>query len=218
MPGKPKKRPKGEANSDTRPQPRPGRNDTKGTPPYMDSHGRVSANATNTSFRELIYSMLTMSVLMLATRERLGALVGVSGPQFVMLVAIEDLKTATVVQIATRLHVSLSFVTAETGKLIRQGIVRKSPNTADKRSVLLSLTTKGKRLVEQLIPHLRIVNDTVFRSFDRQDMEQFSEMLATVNLGFENALHALNSPEFEATLRSALTQRETRSESFHAER
>jgi DNA-binding MarR family transcriptional regulator len=57
--------------------------------------------------------------------------------------------------VAKAMHVSSSFVTAETGKLSDVGLIRKRPNPNDGRRALLSLTPAGRVKIDRLIREIR---------------------------------------------------------------
>jgi DNA-binding MarR family transcriptional regulator len=85
-----------------------------------------------------------------------------------------DEKSATAgawAEIAEALNVSLPFITTETRRLAAAGLVRKIGNAKDRRRVDLSLTDKGKAVIETLAPMRRAVNDTLFKEFIGVDMK-----------------------------------------------
>ena len=78
-------------------------------------------------FRALVHDLLTISTRMELVRGHLGARMGVSGPQYSLLVAVAHLQGesgASVSAVAKALHVSSAFVASETGKLAQRGLVR----------------------------------------------------------------------------------------------
>ena len=52
-------------------------------------------------------------------------------------------------QLAAELRISASSVTQLTDRLIRKGLIRRQAAENDRRSVLVALSVKGKRLVDQ---------------------------------------------------------------------
>lgn len=69
--------------------------------------------------------------------------------------------------VADHLHVSATFVTAETNKLQRGGLITKTRSKTDSRAVNLAVTEAGHELLAELAPVQREVND-----------EQFAELTA----------------------------------------
>lgn len=132
-------------------------------------------------FRDLIQALLGISSRFVDLRERIGARVGLTGPQYSMLVSIPYLAGAdrgvTVSQLAAHLHVSGTYVTAESKKLEARGEIRREPHPSDRRSVLLQLTPKGRETLDALLPMIRDVNDALFAGLDKAGFEGLREQI-----------------------------------------
>ena len=118
-------------------------------------------------------------------RERIGAKVGLTGAQYSMLVSIPHLSIersgVTVGQLATHLHVSGTYVTAESKKLEARGELRRVPNPEDRRSVLLQVTAKGEATLSRVVPMVREINDALFADLGQEEFEMLrSRMLNLV--------------------------------------
>jgi len=100
----------------------------------------------------------------------------------------------TVSGVAERLGVSSQFVTMEIGKLIASEIVRKRPNEADRRSMILSLTAKGEALLRELGPVRRKINDMTFRSLNEERARALREIVDRLLIDGRIAVHELDSP------------------------
>lgn len=129
------------------------------------------------AFRQLIQDMLGVAARMESLRERLGGMIGISGPQYSILISVQHLNRLqggiTVKGLAAHLHVSGTYVTAEAGKLAKAGLLKKIANPHDARSVHLALTAKGANLLRRLLPRLQDANDTVFAKFERPTFQSF---------------------------------------------
>ena len=98
-------------------------------------------------------------------RDYFGRRINVTGPQYNLLMSVAQLQGATGVSVgsvARAMHVSSSFVTAETGKLAALGLLRKQSNPSDRRSALLKLTSPGRAKIQRLVAEIRAVNDLFF--------------------------------------------------------
>ncbi len=154
-----------------------------GRPPVTVSRPELLPDGTGSRFRQLVSDLLTISVRMLELRNHLAAEMGVTGPQYSILLTVAYLQAtggATVRAVADQLHVSGAFVTGETGKLVRRGYLAKRPNPADRRSVLLTLTRRGAALIQSVVPHIRAVNDTFFGALSARDFNDLSRMLGAM--------------------------------------
>jgi MarR family transcriptional regulator, organic hydroperoxide resistance regulator len=150
-------------------------------PPLSVSRPALLRDGSDATFRRLVNDLLTVSARMQLIRDGFGAIAGLSGPQYSLVMAIARLQGADGVSVnglAEALHVSGPFVTAETGKLKRRGLIAKRVNPADRRGVLVTLTASGRRLVEDLSGTIRAVNDVIFRDLDAARFAALGAMVA----------------------------------------
>lgn len=187
--------------TDTTPKKGPEK-DTKTTktspfPPLSTSLPSFLEQDSDANFRKLIYNVLTVSALMLKIRERYASYIDVSGPQYSILVAIAETEHVTVSQLAQQLHVSPSFITAEVGKLHKQGYIKRNRNTEDRRSAVLSLSKTGKELILRLAEYRRLGNDLTFGSFSTEQAQIFSAHMEQLVEDAQQALHALDAPHWK---------------------
>jgi len=165
-------------------------------PPLSISSRVWLQDGSDTAFRKLIYELLSLSSLLLRSRDRFAAYIGVSGPQYSMMMVVAEAGAATIGQIADALRVSSPFVTAEVGKLERRELVEKRRNAADARSNLIVLTDLGRGLILDLAPLRREVNDMIYGSLDRAQVEQLVAIVDVLHTDAARALHVLDSPEY----------------------
>ncbi len=111
---------------------------------------------------------LAFSARLQAVRGQLGAVIGLSGTQYTVLIAIAHLSGTDekigVNQVAEHLHFSGAFITIEINKLVSNGLVEKETDEEDRRRVILTITPKARALLNELAPVQRPVNDMLFRS------------------------------------------------------
>jgi DNA-binding MarR family transcriptional regulator len=150
-------------------------------------------NGSDAAFRQLVQDMLSMSVRLQAMRDKFGAIAGISGPQYSMMIAIAHLRRngdpVTVGGLGEHLHVSGTFVTAESKKLERAGLVQKNVNPADRRSVFLSLTAKGDALIDGVRDTVRTANDEIFRALSAEDFICLRRIMADMVGALDDALN-----------------------------
>lgn len=126
------------------------------------------------ALRTLLYNLFTIGTRMEEVRRYLGSCVGISGPQFHLLMAIQELQGAmgvSVGKIAAYLHVAGTFVTAESAKLAQKDYIEKRPDPRDRRVSLLRVRPAGAKAIERLLPELRHINDTFFELESREGFE-----------------------------------------------
>lgn len=151
--------------------------------PATVTRAELLVGESDAKFRQLVADLFTVSVRMQAVRDGFAQRLGVSGPQYSILMTVAHLaeaNAATVSAVAEGLHVSGAFVTAETGKLAASGWLEKSPHPEDRRSVVLSLTLGGRRKVEAVLGRVRAVNDRFFGSLAARDFAQMAAAMANL--------------------------------------
>lgn len=146
------------------------------------------ADGTDRDFRQMIYALLTVAIRFDRLRERVGQMIGLSGLQYHILMVVDDQSAARPVgvgAVAGALHVSGAYITMETAKLVKKGLLAKRTNPRDRRGVVLSLTPKGRRTVRMAVPHLRRINDRMFARMTRADFESFRRIMQNMVAGTE---------------------------------
>jgi DNA-binding MarR family transcriptional regulator len=157
-------------------------------------------------FRQLVYDLLTISVRMETAREHLAQRIGVSGPQYSVLVAIAQLQGeagVSVGKVAQVLHVSSAFITTETGRLARLGLLVKATNPDDRRGVLLRLTARGEAQVAVISPEIKAINDAFFAPLDRAAFRAFAASAAQLVESSREVVERLRSTQDGALSRAA---------------
>jgi MarR family transcriptional regulator, organic hydroperoxide resistance regulator len=174
--------------------------------PLTTSRAPLLDHGSDGRFRGLIHDLFTVASRMELVREHLGRRIGVSGPQYSVLMAIAHLQGArgtSVGTVAQALHVSSAFITAETGKLARLGLVLKRTNPADRRGVLLSLATAGCSKIEHLSAEVRAVNDRVFGLLDAKSFAALCAAAGKLVEGSNGAVEYIASFDDDAVLDAA---------------
>lgn len=144
--------------------------------------------------RKLVYTLVAVGNQMSHHRKLCADHIGVSEAQAIMLRMIAESQDATVGQLAQQLQVTSQFVTIEIGDLVKNGIVEKRPNKADRRSMLLRLTAKGESLVRELSTLMRIGNDIWLRSLNEDRAKLLQDTLSTLLMHGIEASHAISAP------------------------
>jgi DNA-binding MarR family transcriptional regulator len=172
--------------------PRPG---ARYAPPLSVSHRALLVNGSDRSFRHVIYCMILASGRLDACREFFGRTMGLSGSQFQVLYGTAHRQAdrgITIRELAHFVRVAPTHVTTEVGRLMRKGLLQKKPNRDDRRSVLVSLTPKGQRLVSEVGPHLRGINDVLFQDVDRKEFVAVGNFLERFARNTEEALAVID--------------------------
>jgi len=159
--------------------------------PPTATHPALLPGRSDHAFRKFVSDFFTVAGRIEATRRRLGARIGVSGPQYSMMMAIAELEGSggvSVGRVAEFLHVAPTFVTAESGKLQRLGLIAKSSDADDRRVARLRISRKGRAALASLVPFLQQVNDMFF---DLESPAQFATLCRALARMVETSGRAL---------------------------
>jgi DNA-binding MarR family transcriptional regulator len=141
--------------------------------PLTVSRPELLVNGSDHDFRRLVQALLPFLAIHTAIRDRYAALLGLTGPQYTIMLCIRMFADAGRVNIRTvagHLWLSASFITAETNTLERKGyVVKARGDAADRRTVALSLTPRGTALLDSIAPLRQRVNDVQFKSLSARE-------------------------------------------------
>lgn len=170
-------------------------------PPATASRPALLESGSDDRFRRLVYDLLTIANRMTTVREHLGARMGISAPQYSLLMAVSQFQGASgvgVTAIAKVLHVSSAFVASESNRLAQAGLLAKRANPKDGRAVLLSLTRAGRSLIARHSPEIRAINDIFFGMLTPRMFAAASAATAALVRGSTRATASLTRPELES--------------------
>ncbi|MET0239752.1 MAG: MarR family winged helix-turn-helix transcriptional regulator [Sphingobium sp.] len=146
-------------------------------------------------FRQMVHDSLGFAVRLQEIRNKLGEVIGLSGPAYSILIAIDHLENegeVGVSRVSDHLHLSGAFVTIEVSKLAKAGLVDKRSHPEDKRRVILTVTQRARALLAELVATQQPVNDTIFGGLDKKEFLAFARMISALVGGTEEALALLN--------------------------
>lgn len=155
----------------------------------------LDPDGSDRTFRAMVYDLLAVGARMQEVRDHLAAEIGVTGPQYAILMAIfhlqEEIGGAGVRAVGRRLHVSGPFVTAQANHLVDKGLVEKRPNPRDGRGVWLCLTEEGSRRIAHAAPVIQNANDAFFASLSKVDFLVLADVAARLETGSDRGVKTL---------------------------
>jgi DNA-binding MarR family transcriptional regulator len=84
----------------------------------------------------------------------------------------------TMTQLADGVVYSRSGLTYQAGLLEKAGLITREPSPDDERATLVTITDRGRALVERVLPgHVDVVRGLLFDSLDKDDLHQLSEIM-----------------------------------------
>lgn len=149
-------------------------------PPPTVSHAALLADGSDVAFRETLYLMVLAFGRLIACREAFGRALGLTGSQFAVLFGVayrQGREGVSIRALAEHVQLASTHVTTEVGRLVRKGLLVKTANQHDRRSVLVRLSQQGEAAVLRVAPFLRDVNDGLFAGVRRRDIAALDRFL-----------------------------------------
>ncbi len=150
----------------------------------------VGSGPNQESVRQFIWAVASISVHLEELRQFWARAIGISGPQWMILMALADLDKGDGVPVnavSKLLHVDSSFVTTQSKLLEKKGFLRRKPSTTDARVVLMSLTDKSYKQLAALASQEEKLNEFIFEEFDSRELAAFTEKLVALKSRFQKA-------------------------------
>lgn len=146
-------------------------------------------------FRTLLHDLLAYATRLEAVRAGFGKIIGLTGIEYTMLVAVCHLSEKHPIHVnklAEHLHLSGAFVTIQTNKLEKKGLIQKRKDKADARKVELVATDKARGLLTELSPTQSQVNDVMFGSLSRDEFHDLADIVSRMLDDSDKAVALVN--------------------------
>lgn len=143
----------------------------------------VLIDGSDATFRLVVHDLLALSSRLHDINAGFARIVGVSPVQYTILATIfeqQDIGAVTVGKVAEHVHLSGSFVTIETGKLVKKGLVDKTADADDRRRVNLRTTAKADRRFRFLNQFQCPVNNAAFDGITRAEFLSLRDIVAKI--------------------------------------
>ena len=112
---------------------------------------------------------------------RIAATFGISQSAATALAVIDGAGTPlTPSQVSERVLIASATMTATLDLLERRGWIRRVPNPADRRSVLIEITPEGRATTDRLLPGIRTVERTILSAITPDERAQLLDLLAKI--------------------------------------
>ncbi len=140
-----------------------------------------SSNGKNQEVvRQFLWDIASINVHLEEIRHFWARELGISGPQWMILMAVGDLDTGNgvpVKDVSAWLHVDPSFVTTQSKILEKNGFMRRVPSRQDARVVLMSLSDKASKKIAMLASRRDTLSDFVLADFDNEALQDITSQL-----------------------------------------
>jgi MarR family transcriptional regulator, organic hydroperoxide resistance regulator len=149
-----------------------------------------SSGKNQDAVRRFTWAIAAISVHLEELRYFWAKKLGISGPQWMILMALADMDEADGVPVnavSKKLHVDSSFVTTQSKLLEKKGFVRRRPSSEDARIVQMSLTDKTYKHLASLAAQQEALNEFIFAEFDGRALDEFTNKLVSLQGRLEKA-------------------------------
>jgi MarR family transcriptional regulator, organic hydroperoxide resistance regulator len=140
--------------------------------------------------RDFFWDVVSIGTFLEDIRRIWANALGVSGPQWLILMAINDLDVgngASVSDVAEKIHVRGTFVTAQTKSLESSGFLIRRVSAADARIVLMSLTHAARNRIAKLSARRKLLNHLIFSDFNDRSLRDITDKLTLIRNRIEKA-------------------------------
>lgn len=100
--------------------------------------------------------------------------------EFTVLRTLEDDKTLRVSDVAKRLNATNSYITLTSDKLVQKGYIIRERNDQDRRTVYLTLTEEGYKLVKEMDEIVYAYFNKTFGDISNEEMMQVISILQKI--------------------------------------
>lgn len=147
---------------------------------------------------EFAWDLVAINTHLEDIRRFLAESLGVSGPQWLILMAISELdqgKGVSVGEVSAKLQVNSTFVSAQTKELERSGLVVRTASPLDARIVLMSLTELARREIAKLSSRRDKLNDEIFADIGDRALREVAHSLKVIRKRAEKVARHLDWDE-----------------------
>lgn len=133
--------------------------------------------------RRLVWDISAIGVYVMRISDLLGRRIGVTGSQWILIMAVESLADrdgVSVRDVAALLNVDGSFVSAQSKILEEQGLLHRTQSGRDRRLVLLSLTEKASTRLNELESSKHAIEKHVCGELEDEPLQDLSDTLVTM--------------------------------------
>ncbi len=167
-----------------------GANNKTSAGPARRAGARGTTSKNQDVIRRFAWVIAAISVRLEELRYFWGKTLGISGPQWMILMALAEIDQddgVPVNVVSKKLHVDSSFVTTQSKLLEKSGFIRRKTSTEDARIVQMSLTDKTYKHLASLAAQQEALNEFIFSELDDREISELTDKLAALQNRLEKA-------------------------------
>jgi MarR family transcriptional regulator, organic hydroperoxide resistance regulator len=157
-------------------------------------HGGLFLGATATKNQDVIrrftWVIASINVHLEELRYFWAKTLGISGPQWMIVMALYDLDQGDGVPVnavSKKIHVDSSFVTTQSKLLEKKGFLRRKTSSEDGRIVQMSLTDKAYKHLAGLAERQEALNEFIFAELNDKQLDDLNNTLTALKNRLEKA-------------------------------
>jgi MarR family transcriptional regulator, organic hydroperoxide resistance regulator len=148
---------------------------------YTVSRPELMVNGDDVAFRQFVSNLFAAADIVWRARGRLSRKFGMTANQFAILLAVRHFHSGTSVrQLADHLKMAAANVTKEVNILAARQLLEKRTDPRDSRALSITLAPKAYRLLRELLPISRDINDIQYQGMTAADMYTISNACARI--------------------------------------
>jgi DNA-binding MarR family transcriptional regulator len=150
-----------------------------GNGPLTVSRAELMTEGSDRHFRGMIHALVGYANCVLAAREAFATLLGITGVQYEIVMVIYRLhatEPCSVSEVAAQVRRTVAFITIEINKLVDKGFVEKQADFKDGRRVLLRVTARAIKRLQDIAPVQRRLNDALFRTISASEFRSLCRL------------------------------------------
>ena len=155
-----------------------------------DNKSGGSARKNQELVKRFNWEIASINVYLQEIRYFWAKTLGVSGPQWIILMALAEADTGSGVSVKTVskiIHVDPSFVTTQSKLLEKKNLIRRKTSEDDARVVEMSLTDKTYKHMASLVAQQEALNEFIFAEFTDREFNRFINELGSLKARLEKA-------------------------------
>src|SRR5262249_8623650 len=160
----------------------------------QDARASGAANnslaASEDTISRLTWTIAAMNVHLEELRYFWAKTLGITGPQWMILMALADMDESDGVPVnvvSKKLYVDSSFITTQSKLLEKKGLIRRKVSAEDARVVRMSLTDKTYKHLSTLAAQQQALNEFIYAEFDNTELEGLTDRLMSLRDRLEKA-------------------------------
>ncbi|WP_027546700.1 MarR family winged helix-turn-helix transcriptional regulator [Bradyrhizobium sp. WSM2254] len=133
--------------------------------------------------RDFIWNIVEIHAQLEEIHKSWGEMMGLSEPQWLILMAIDELdqgRGVAGVTVANKLRIHPAFVTNQTKKLEEMGFLSRVTSPDDARFLQMSLTQRAEAEIMNLSNKREALNSTMFAGLDEASFDYLNKRLASI--------------------------------------